>query len=132
MNPPAAPEPSPARAVAFDADGLAELEELFGRSRLMDLLEVLDREIAARFDPPAREPSRLAQDAHILVSSSGGLSFHDLSGACAALEQACLSGAEIAVPLGTAVHAARHAREAIATLRAASSQTCCCAATPKG
>ena len=113
MNPPDLPQPEPPRAAAFDT------EDLFGRSRLMELLSVLDREIATRFDPPAVEPSRLAQDAHILVSSSGGLSFHDLSGACAALEQACLSGAEIAVPLGNAVHAARHARDAIALLRAA-------------
>jgi len=109
MNPPDLPQPEPPRAAAFDAETLAELEDLFGRSRLMELLSVLDREIATRF----------AQDAHILVSSSGGLSFHDLSGACAALEQACLSGAEIAVPLGNAVHAARHARDAIALLRAA-------------
>lgn len=119
MNQPAAHRHGSAPMAAFDADALAELEELFGRSRLMDLLDVLDREIANRFDPPASEPSRLAQDAHILVSSSGGLSFHDLSGACAALERACLSGAEIAVPLGTAIHAARHARQAIAALRAA-------------
>ena len=119
MNPPDLPQPEPPRAAAFDAETLAELEDLFGRSCLMELLSVLDREIATRFDPPAVEPSRLAQDAHILVSSSGGLSFHDLSGACAALEQACLSGAEIAVPLGNAVHAARHARDAIALLRAA-------------
>ncbi|CAO4185723.1 Hpt domain-containing protein [Methylorubrum aminovorans] len=119
MIPPAAPQSASARAAVFDADTLAELEALFGRSRLMELLEVLDREIAARLDPPASEPSRLAQDAHNLVSSSGGLSFHDLSEACAALEQACLSGAEITTPLGTAVHAARHARKAIAILRAA-------------
>lgn len=119
MNPPAPPQPDLPRAAAFDTDTLAELEDLFGRSHLMELLDVLDREIAARLDPPALEPSQLAQDAHILVSSSGGLSFHDLSGACAALERACLSGAEIAVPLGVAVHAARHARDAIATLRAA-------------
>jgi hypothetical protein len=64
-------------------------------------------EIAIRLDPPASEAARLASDAHILVSSSGALSFHRLSGACAALEQACLSGAEIAAPLGAAVHAAR-------------------------
>jgi HPt (histidine-containing phosphotransfer) domain-containing protein len=119
MIPPAGPPPDPAQAAVFDAETLAELEALFGRSRLMELLDVLDREIAARLDPPASEPSQLAQDAHNLVSSSGGLSFHSLSEACAALEQACLSGAEIAAPLGNAVHAARHARKAIATLRAA-------------
>ncbi|MCJ2030937.1 hypothetical protein MKK50_16330 [Methylobacterium sp. J-043] len=115
MNEPAAHRP--AQAPAFDAEALAELEDLFGRPRLMELLEVLDHEIAIRLDPPASDTSRLAGDAHILVSSSGALSFHDLSGACAALERACLSGTEIATPLGTAVHAARQARDAIATLR---------------
>ncbi len=118
MNEPAAPEPGLARAAAFDAEALTELEELFGRTRLMELLEVLDREIALRLDPPADEAARLARDAHVLVSSSGALSFRDLSNACAALERTCLGGGDIAAPLGIAVHAARHARAAIATLRA--------------
>ncbi|MCG5247279.1 hypothetical protein [Methylorubrum extorquens] len=115
MNEPDAQRP--VQAPAFDADALAELADLFGRPRLMELLGVLDHEIAIRLDPPASEAARLASDAHILVSSSGALSFHRLSGACAALEQACLSGGEIAAPLGAAVHAARQARNAIATLR---------------
>ncbi|MEH3117009.1 MAG: Hpt domain-containing protein [Methylorubrum populi] len=85
----------------------------------MELLGALDREIATRIEAPAAEPAHLARDAHALVSSSGALSFHDLSGACAALEQACLSGAEIKAALGSAIQAARCARDAIATLRAA-------------
>ena len=117
MNEPAAAEPGSARSDVFDAEALTELEALFGRPRLMELLEVLDREIVLRLDPPADESARLARDAHVLVSSSGALSFGDLSSACSALEQACLQGGDIAVPLGTAVNAARHARDAIATLR---------------
>lgn len=119
MNEPAAHAAGPAGATAFDAATLAELEDLFGRPRLMELLEVLDREIALRLDPPADEPARLARDAHVLVSSSGALAFHGLSGACIALEQACLSGREIAAPLVAAIEAARHARGAIAVLRGA-------------
>ncbi|WP_438346083.1 Hpt domain-containing protein [Methylorubrum populi] len=117
MNELAAAEPGFTPSAVFDADALTELEGLFGRPRLMDLLGVLDREIVLRLDPPADESAQLARDAHVLVSSSGALAFGDLSSACSALEQACLGGGDIAAQLGTAVHAARHARLAIATLR---------------
>lgn len=109
----ASPQP-----VAFDVEALSELEDLFGRPRLLDLLTMLDREIESRLDAAADEPTQLARDAHSLVSSSGALAFQELSGACAALEQACLTGSGIAEALGTARHAAQDARVAIATLRA--------------
>lgn len=118
MTDPDAHRPGSVRTATFDPETLAELEDLFGRPHLMELLGVLDREIAIRLDPPASEPSRLARDAHVLVSSSGALAFNDLSGACVALEQACLNGAGISAALGIAVHAGRHARNAIASLRA--------------
>ncbi|MBD8906601.1 Hpt domain-containing protein [Methylorubrum zatmanii] len=108
-----------AQTPTFDPELLAELEILFGRPRLMELLGVLDREISARLDTPASEPSQLARDAHVLVSSSGALAFRTLSDACSALEQACVRGEEVAPSLNTVVIAARHARDAIATLRAA-------------
>lgn len=38
----------------FDGEVVAELEELFGRTKLMDLLARLDHEIAGRLRP-ARE-----------------------------------------------------------------------------
>ncbi len=104
---------------AFDAGTLVELQDLFGRTRLMELLGVLDGEIASRLDRQTPETGQLARDAHALVSSSGALAFHDLSKACVALEQACLSGADIGSALTTARDAAREARAAIATLQAA-------------
>lgn len=114
-------EPMPAlpQPAAFDGEALSELEDLFGRARLLELLTMLDREIASRLDAAADEPTKLARDAHSLVSSSGALAFQGLSGACAALEQACLSGDGIAEALGKARHAAQGARDVIATLRAA-------------
>ncbi|CAO4178397.1 Hpt domain-containing protein [Methylorubrum populi] len=109
----------PLETPIFDRKMLAELELLFGRQRLMELLGVLDHEIAIRLDTPATEPSQLARDAHILVSSSGALAFLTLSDACSALEQACVRGEEVSLRLDSAVLAARDARDAIATLRAA-------------
>lgn len=110
--------PASPRPIAFDAQALSELEDLFGRARLLDLLIMLDREIENRLDTAVDEPKQLARDAHSLVSSSGALAFQELSGACAALERACLTGSGIAEALGTARHAAQDARDAIATLRA--------------
>lgn len=105
--------------VLFDADALSELEDLFGRARLLDLLSMLDREIENRLATAAHEPMQLARDAHSLVSSSGALAFQSLSGACAALEKACLSGDGIAEALGTARDAGQNARDVIASMRAA-------------
>ncbi len=103
----------------FDAETMADLEDLFGRPRLLELLGALDREIATRFDPPSADRDQLARDAHILVSSSGALAFSSLSQACARLEQACLRAADVEAALNDALADAARARAAIAVLRAA-------------
>lgn len=102
----------------YDSAALADLEDLFGRPRLLDLLGALDREIALRLDPPAADREQLARDAHILVSSSGALAFSALSQACARLEHACLRNAGVAEALDAAMADAARARSAIAVLRA--------------
>ena len=104
---------------AFDPADMADLEDLFGKPRLKELLGALDREIAARLDPPAGDRAQLARDAHVLVSSSGALAFGTLSGACASLEHACLRGVGVDDALDAALDAAARARDAIASLRAA-------------
>ncbi|WP_232628993.1 Hpt domain-containing protein [Methylobacterium sp. Leaf118] len=106
-------------ADVFDAAALADLEDLFGRPRLLDLLGALDQEIALRLDPPAADRGQLARDAHILVSSTGALAFSTLSQACARLEHACLRDDGIAEALEAAQADATRARSAIALLRAA-------------
>ncbi|GJE28405.1 Hpt domain-containing protein [Methylobacterium organophilum] len=103
----------------FDGEVVAELEELFGRTKLMDLLARLDHEIAGRLRPAARDTTQLSSDAHALVSVSGSLGFLPLSQACADLERACLRGGDLSAPLEAAVAAAEAATWAIADLRAA-------------
>lgn len=103
----------------FDAAAMADLEDLFGRPRLLELLGALDREIAARLDPPSQDRAQLARDAHVLVSSSGALAFSTLSEACARLEQACLREAGVEAALDDALAGAAQARSTIASLRAA-------------
>lgn len=103
----------------FDADAMADLEDLFGRPRLLELLAALDREIEIRLDPPSGDRAQLARDAHVLVSSSGALAFSALSQACARLEHACLREAGIEAALEAALADAARARSAIASLRAA-------------
>lgn len=103
----------------FDADAMAELEDLFGRPRLLELLGALDREIVARLEPPAADRDQLARDAHVLVSSSGALAFSSLSQACARLEHACLRETDVETALNEALADAARARSAIATLSAA-------------
>ncbi|SFL61108.1 Hpt domain-containing protein [Methylorubrum salsuginis] len=103
----------------FDSETMADLEELFGRPRLLELLGALDREIATRFEPPSADRNQLARDAHVLVSSSGALAFSSLSRACARLEQACLREVGVEAALDDALADAARARSAIALLRAA-------------
>ncbi|GAB6844818.1 HPt (histidine-containing phosphotransfer) domain-containing protein [Methylorubrum rhodinum] len=106
-------------APEFDAEVMAELEDLFGRPRLLELLGALDQEIAARLDPPSGDRAQLARDAHVLVSSSGALAFSSLSQACARLEHACLREADVEDALSDVLADAARARTAIAVLRAA-------------
>lgn len=103
----------------FDADAMADLEDLFGRPRLLELLGALDREIASRLEPPSDDRAQLARDAHILVSSTGALAFSTLSHSCARLERACLRRAEIDAALSDTLADAARARSTIAALRSA-------------
>ncbi len=104
-------------APEFDADAMADLEDLFGRPRLLELLGALDQEIVNRLVPPSDDREQLARDAHILVSSSGALAFSTLSHSCARLEQACLRQVEVDAALSDALNDAARARSAIAALR---------------
>ncbi|GJE46574.1 Hpt domain-containing protein [Methylobacterium soli] len=111
------PQPNPGTP-AYDAAVVAELEAVFGRSRLMNLLAGLGAEIAQRLQVPAAEREALSRDAHALVSASGTLGFGPLSRACAELEQACHSGSDLGPALARARRKAEAASDAIARLRA--------------
>lgn len=103
----------------YDARTLNELEGIFGRPRLLDLLGRLKIEIAQRLQVTSDERDILSQDAHTLLSVSGSLGFVGLSQRCAEIEQACLRGADLAAPLEAARAAAEAAMAAIGSLEKA-------------
>lgn len=103
----------------YDARTLGELEEIFGRPRLLDLLGRLKIEIAHRLQASSDERDILSRDAHTLLSVSGSLGFVDLSQRCVEIEQACLRGADLAAPLEAARSAAEAAMAAIRALEKA-------------
>ena len=106
------------RGRVYDPQALRELQEIFGRPKLMDLLGRLKVEIAQRLHAPATERAALGQDAHTLLSVSGSLGFVDLSRRCMEMEQAFLLGADLATPLDAARLAAVQAIAAIDALEA--------------
>ena len=109
-------------SAAYDTEALADLGDLFGPTRLHELLASLDAEIAARIGrieaaAGGGDWKRLGEHAHALVSAGGSLGFLALSGACARLEEACLSGRADASGVDAVMSDAAAARRAIATLR---------------
>jgi HPt (histidine-containing phosphotransfer) domain-containing protein len=101
----------------YDLRTLTELEGIFGRTRLMDLLDRLRAEIGQRLQAPVAERNVLGQDAHTLLSVSGSLGFLDLSIRCSEMERACLQGADLAAPLAAARLSAASAVAAIRVLQ---------------
>jgi len=104
--------------LVYDPSTLAELESVFGRVRLMDLLSHLKSEIAQRLLAPETDRSALRHDAHTLLSVSGSLGFFELSRRCIEMEQACLLGIDLVAPLRAARSAAKGAIAAIGELEA--------------
>ncbi|KAB1074701.1 Hpt domain-containing protein [Methylobacterium planeticum] len=104
-------------APAYDPEVVAELEAVFGRARLLNLLAGLGIEIDRRLRDPEAQRDALARDAHALVSASGTLGFSALSRACAALEQACHAGTGVGPALAAARRSAEAASDAIDRLR---------------
>lgn len=103
----------------YDGATLADLEAVFGRARLMELLGRLKTEIAQRLQGSAADRTRLGREAHALLSVSGALGFVELSRCCAAMERACLLGEDLATPLDAARAAGRSAIEVICAIEAA-------------
>ncbi|MCC0809225.1 phosphorelay protein [Methylobacterium sp. W2] len=99
-----------------DEATLAELEVLLGRDHLKRLLSLLVVEIHVRFPAGNDDRTAIAQDAHALLASSGSLGFLDLSRCCSVIEQACLKGDDIAIPLQKGRVAAARALTALAAL----------------
>lgn len=102
----------------YDPGTLAELESMFGRSHLMDLLSRLKSEIAARLNGDADDRTALGHDAHTLLSVSGSLGFLALSHRCSEIERACQRGEDLAGPLMAARAAAAGAIRAISDMEA--------------
>ncbi|WP_244479559.1 Hpt domain-containing protein [Methylobacterium sp. Leaf111] len=114
----AAPDaPAPRVGPIYEPRTLKELEDIFGRARLMDLLDRLRTEIGRRLQAPASERIVLGQDAHILLSASGSLGFFDLSQRCSEMERACLDGTDLAAPLAAVRRSAEAAVTAIRAIR---------------
>lgn len=102
----------------YDIGTLAELEEMFGRSHLLDLLSRLKAEISTRLNGTIADRAALGHDAHTLLSVSGSLGFVDLSRRCSEIEMACLRGDDLAAPLRAARTAAAGAIQAISEMEA--------------
>jgi PAS domain S-box-containing protein len=94
------PAPVAAAAAAsgalVDESVLAGLEALGGTALAARLLDQFAADLDRRFPP--HDLAQIARDAHALVSSAGMLGLMRLSADCAALERACLDGAD-PVPL---------------------------------
>lgn len=102
----------------YDVGTLAELEEMFGRPHLLDLLSRLKTEIGTRLNGNVTDRAALGHDAHTLLSVSGSLGFVDLSRRCSEIELACLRGDDLAAPLSAARAAAAGAILAISEMQA--------------
>lgn len=109
---------APVDLVVSDTQTLRELEMIFGSTKLLDLLRQLKNEITQRLQAPATERDRLGHDAHILLSVCGSLGFHALSKCCSELEQAYLSGDDLAAALEVARKAGTQAIAAICAIEA--------------
>ena len=109
---------SDAEDMAYDREALADLESVFGKTRVAALLAGLRDEIDRRLATPAVERDGLGRDAHVLVSVSGTLGFMPLSRACAELERACLGIGDVAPALARAQAQAAAAKRAIDGLTA--------------
>jgi HPt (histidine-containing phosphotransfer) domain-containing protein len=109
--------PAPPAGPIYEPRTLAELEGIFGHAHLMDLLDRLMTEIDLRLQAPSSDPIVLGQDAHILLSASGSLGFHDLSQRCAEMERSCMEGADLAAPLAAVRRSAEAAVMAIRNLQ---------------
>lgn len=103
-------------APIYDLATLNELQGIFGRVRLMDLLAHLKVEIAQRLLAPETDRIVLGHDAHTLLSVSGTLGFFELSHRCTEMEEACRLGRDLVDPLRAARAAAKSAIAAIGDL----------------
>ncbi|MCJ2132341.1 Hpt domain-containing protein [Methylobacterium sp. E-045] len=113
---PVEPTADEARGTVCDEATLAELRVLLGHDHLKRLLSLLVVEIRVRFSGGKDDRIAIAQDAHALLASSGSLGFLNLSRCCSMIEQACLKGDDIAIPLQEGRIAADRALTALAAL----------------
>ena len=109
--------PAPSAQPVYELRTLVELEGIFGRAHLLDLLDRLRTEIDQRLRAPSCDPIVLGQDAHILLAASGSLGFHDLSQRCAEIERSCIAGADLSAPLAAVRRSAEAAVTAIRDLQ---------------
>ena len=82
----------------LDTAVLREMQENFGADRVGDLLGLLARELSERFRPNETDRSRIAHDAHAMISAAGMLGFVGLSSLCRQVEAAAHAGSDL-VPL---------------------------------
>ena len=77
-----------------DLATFADLAEVFGRARLLELWAAFEGAVARQFAPELSDGETIARDAHALVSLGGTLGFVGLSRACADVERICLTGGD--------------------------------------
>jgi signal transduction histidine kinase/ActR/RegA family two-component response regulator/HPt (histidine-containing phosphotransfer) domain-containing protein len=104
----------------FDETGFDSFRAMFGSEQANRWLNRLDRQLRDTFagiDPGALERKHVAGEAHAIISQAALLGFSDLAELCAALEQACIGGGDIAEPLDSVCKASLETCERIAALR---------------
>jgi len=113
-------EPIADGLVRFDETDFGSFISLFGRERTDQWLDRLERQLRQTFagdDPASMERDRIGKEAHAVISQAALLGFSELAELCTVLEQACIQGGDIAVPLERACRAAQNACDRIAAIR---------------
>ncbi|MBJ6123776.1 hybrid sensor histidine kinase/response regulator [Microvirga splendida] len=103
-----------------DQGGFEEFRAMFGDERAGQWLDRLDRQLRSSFagpDADALERDQVAKEAHAVISQAALLGFPELADLCASLEQACLGGGDIAVPLEKVCCETLQVRERIAGMK---------------
>jgi HPt (histidine-containing phosphotransfer) domain-containing protein len=98
----------------FDQQAFDSLRTLMGAQRVSEWIERFLQQLEATFPVAAAEiPPRdlLARNAHALVSHAALLGFLELARLCGELEEACVSGGDVDLPIGRVRAAARDAED---------------------
>lgn len=103
----------------FQETHFADFKNTIGADKVTQWLIRLDEQLATTFannDFGTTDRRHLVATAHAITSQAALLGFSELAEFCAALEQACGEGKDIAVPLKNVCHSARMTREMLTSM----------------